>query len=228
MSFYNHPFEFSKHNFFRAAHLSYTMPKYWESSNQQYNRLSKYRTSTGNSVRGNGAAIRQLQRKVAALKPEAQQLSLANNTSYVTGTYQQNRIDVSAFLAATADRDQRITGDSWKNQFLKFRIQGIEAGMQGIMRVVILRPKKAGVTYSIAEGAMLDPNQVTVFYDQTTNFFAPDRTVMIGKANLKNLKSTFIGTTPETGDIQMYLLYRNTNTSNDFIRVDWQLQYTDM
>jgi len=204
------------------------MPKYWESYKQQYNRLSKYRKPTpGNSVSGNGAAIRQLQRKVAQLKPESQQFTLADNRSYTSGVYNQVRIDVSSLLAAVSDRDQRITGDSWKNQFLKFRIQGIEAGMSGIMRVIILKPKKAGVTYTIAEGTMLDPNQVTVFYDQTMNF-ADDSRVMIGKANLKNLKTTYIGTTPELGDVQMYLLYRNLNTSNDFIRVDWQLQYTDM
>jgi len=205
------------------------MPKYWESYGQQYNRLSKYRKPTpGNSVSGNGAAIRQLQRKVAQLKPEPQQFSLADSRSYVTGAYNQVRIDVSAQLAAATDRDQRITGDSWKNQFLKFRIQGHEPGMEGTLRVIILKPKKAGTTYTITENTLLDPNQVTVYYDQTMNVFSPDNRLMMGKANLKNLKSTYIGTTPELGDIQMYILYRNTNSSNDFLRVDWQLQYTDM
>ena len=79
MSFYNHPFELSKHNVFRAAHLYSTMPKYWESNTQQYARLSKYRKPTG-TTRGNAAAIRTLQRKVNGMTPELQQYTLERTT----------------------------------------------------------------------------------------------------------------------------------------------------
>lgn len=223
----------SKSNFaFKTAHATYTMPKYWESYRQQYNRLSKYRKPTG-TPSGNAAALRSLQRKVAGMEPEVQQYKLIRPTSTIAaGTYAQFRFDITDELAVLADRAERITGDSWKNKFLRFRFH-INTNLceGGWYRFIVLRPKKAGTTFTIAEGDILDPNQMTVFFDRTWTFDKEygARAHSDIKVNLRNLKSTYLAGTPELGDIQMYLVGRNQDTVNAMpISVTTELNYSDM
>lgn len=223
----------SKSNFaFKTAHATYTMPKYWESYRQQYNRLSKYRKPTG-TPSGNAAALRSLQRKVAGMEPELQQYKIIRPSAiFAAGAYNQVRYDITDELAALADRPERVTGDSWKNKFLKFRFHiNTNAPEGGWIRFIVIKPKKAGTTFSIAEGDILDPNQMTVFYDKTFTYDRDygQRSSSDIKVNLRNLKSTYIGSTPESGDIQMYVCCRNQDTSWTIpVTVTTQLNYTDM
>lgn len=216
---------------FKTAHATYTMPKYWESYRQQYNRLSKYKRPLGNSS-SNAAAIRSLQRKVSGLTPELQQY--VKNTDFTFATaFGTQRVDLTGLLAASNDRDVRITGDSWKNKFLKLRwVNKSSVTQNGILRILVIKPKKAGTTFTFNEGYIPDPNKMTVFYDQT---FSIDNENLrrCGQATipLKNVKSTYVGSTPEAGDIQVYFQYQNCNGGtnlNYLLSTSLQLNYTDM
>lgn len=195
--------------------------------------LAKYNKPRGATKYATDYAVRALQRKVAGMEPELQQYKLIRPTAgFAAGAYNQVRYDITDELANVADRAERITGDSWKNKFLKFRFHiNTNLNEGGWIRFIVLRPKKAGTTFNIAEGDILDPNQITVFYDKTFTFDKDygQRSSSDIKVNLRNLKSTYLGGTPEMGDIQMYVCCRNQDTVNVLpVSVSTQLNYTDM
>lgn len=215
MSFYNHPFEFSKHNVFRAAHLSYTMPKYWESYKQQYNRLSKYRKPTG-TASGNALAIRHLQRQLNSQKPEIQQYQHSTTHSLTANAYVQRLTRVSYDLAGVADRSDRILGDTWVNKSLKIRLRCQDlANPYGLLRVMVVMPRKAGTTFSFPENTIPESNALTMLLDReyTWDPDAHTQRQLNFTVPLRNIQSTFIGAIPEKGEIQVYVCYRNLNTT---------------
>ncbi len=233
----NYGFGNKYHNAFRTIHAASTMPKY-SNFRKDYSRLSSYRKPIPGSTSGNTLAIRDLQRKVAGMKPEVQHFVANYNMSFSGGAFNIERIDITKNLASAADRDLRLTGDSWKNKYLKFRLQMADDSCDGILRVLIIKPKKAGTTFTFAENAIPDPNQMTVLYDRTittaqqvgANYYAGGSgRVMIGHVSLKNLKSTFISTVAELGDVQMYVMYRNKiPTGSDTWALSTQLAYTNL
>jgi len=205
------------------------MPKYWESHNQQYNRLSKYRKPTGTAA-GNAAAIRSLQRKVAGLKPELQTYQFSNNITFNGSAYTQNAFYPSEDLAGTTDRDLRITGDSWTNKVLKLRLRFTNALVpNGIFRVLVVVPKKAGTTFTFTENSIPDPDKMAVLRDATYSCVpgANLQRQFNMTIPLRNMKSTFVGTTPEKGSVQVYLIMRNFDAAFEPMQYTYQLTYAD-
>lgn len=223
MSFYNHPFEFSKHNVFRAAHLSYTMPKYWESNTQQFARLSKYRKPTG-TPSGNGLAIRTLQRKIAGMKPEIQLKAGSQGITPVAG-YSQHQFKFCDQLATDAARGDKVLGDSWINKYLSWHIRadGTGASTNGaVIRVLVYRPLKAGASISFTTtSAIVDPSLIKVYDDVTfTMGSGGDKAVQRNrKVKLYDTQSTYVGTSPEKADIRLVVLCHNYDAllANQFV-----------
>lgn len=215
MSFYNHPFEFSRHNAFRAAHLYSTMPKYWESYRQQYSRLSKYRKPTG-TASGNALAIRHLQRQINKQKPELQHTVVNNVTTIPEDVFNLWNISPSQNLADTVDRNERILGDSWVNKSLELRFQtASNRGFYGDLRVVVYIPKKADTTWVSGDfTSYVDPNFATVLHDEVIKpSWTADQSSDNGphytffrKIWLGNRVSTYIGSTPEKTAVKVAVL----------------------
>lgn len=235
MSFYNHPFEFSRHNAFRSFHLYSTMPKYWESYRQQYNRLRRYVPKPTGSPISNSLAIRNLQRQINKQKPELQHDVVLNTTSFNASElagFSLWNITPSENLAADPDRGEKILGDSWVNKSLELRFStDIVLGFQGDIRLVIYIPKKAGTAWVPSSMTdFVDPNFATVLHDEIMRpTWTPDdhntengpHYTFMRKVGLGNRISTFIGTTPEKNNIRVAFLNHgraSTSTTPPLIR----------
>lgn len=216
----NYGFGNKYHNLFRSIHAASTMPKY-SNFRKDYNRLALYRRPIPGGVSGaNALAIRSLERKVAGLKPETQYHFISDNFSALAGdTLHVLNWSPTEDLAAAADRDERILGDSWKNKFMEIRAQfGGILGFPGPLRLIVYKPHKAGTTLTFSNfNNMMDPSQSTVLHDEIIKPYAVhDNSTTTGgsqalqvwarKINLSNTKSTFIGTTAEAGNIRCVIL----------------------
>lgn len=208
------------HNAFRSIHAASTMPKY-SNFRKDYNYLmSKKFNVGGGPVASNALAIRSLQRKVAGLKPEIQYFTHTDNYSGLAGdTLHVHNWSPTTDLAGAADRDERILGDSWKNKYMEIRAQfGGTTGFPGPLRLVVYKPHKAATTLSFTDfNNVMDPSNCTVLHDEIIKPYTvlnnnsstgQNQNIMVftRKINLKNLKSTFIGTTPEVGNVRCVIL----------------------
>lgn len=214
------------HNAFRSIHLASTMPKY-SNFRKDYARLASYRKPVPGSTSGNALAIRSLQRKVAGLKPENQQHVITNNfSSLARNNLEVLNVSPTTDLAGAADRDERILGDSWKNKYLEIRASGGgQEGVPGPVRLVVYKPHKAGTTLAWSSfNAMIDPSNCTVLHDEiikpyavfnAANSLSVPQAIMSfhRKINLNNMKSTFIGTTPEEGQVRVVLLINGLDST---------------
>ena len=218
------------HNAFRSIHAASTMPKY-SNFRKDYARLASYRKPVPGSTSGNALAIRSLQRKVAGLKPEVQYFTHTDSYSGLAGdTFHVHNWSPTSDLASATDRDERILGDSWKNKYMEIRAQfGGTTGFPGPFRLVVYKPHKAGTTLSFTDfNNVMDPSNCTVLHDEIIKPYAvlnnnsstgKNQNIMVfaRKINLKNLKSTFIGSTPEAGNVRCVLLMWGMGTATPTI-----------
>lgn len=210
---------------FAAYSVKRTMP-YLRGSIKKFKPLGAGPASTYR----NTAAIRTLQRKVNQLKPETQRFGNSDLWIVSANSFVQNRYDISADLAGTADRDLRISGDSWRNKKLTIRVSNYDTTeCDEQLRMLVVVPKKAGTTFTLAENSIPDKDQMRVLYDRTVslNRTGDGRRELIANIPLRDMKTTFIGTTPEKNAIYVYLHCRN-HTGAAAHNVTWELLFSDM
>lgn len=171
-----------------------------------------------------GLAIRSLQRKVAGMKPELQ-LKAANQGVTPVAGHSQHEFKFTDQLAADASRGEKVLGDTWVNKYLSWRIRsdGTTASVNGaVFRVVVYRPLKAGASIAFpSTTTIIDPSLIKVYDDMTfTMGSGGDKAAQRSrKVKLYDTQSTYIGTSPEKGDIRLCIIVQNQDAllANQFL-----------
>lgn len=129
--------------------------------------------------------VDRLARAVSRNRPERQYFSdLDNTASFAAGYSAQDINFTSAFLASSNFRD-KVTGDKWQNEFMKFMFY-TSNGQINHVRVVVyshMRPS-AGVSWGTTIAAMShipDPTAVRIYYDRTFTQIASAATQIHGQ-----------------------------------------------
>lgn len=211
---------------FAAYSIKRTMP-YLRGSIKKYKPVG----ATSVTTYRNSAAIRTLQRKVNQLKPETQRfLNAYLYNAPNSPQYNQQRYDITTELASTADRDLRITGDSWRNKKLTVRVSLYDStDWNEELRMLVVVPKKAGTTFTFNHNIIPDKDQMRVLYDKTVTMNSGNGVRnMVAHILLRDMKTTYLGNTPEKNSIQLYLLSYNNASGPTIHNVTWELLYSDM
>lgn len=179
----------------------------------------------------NSARLAKLERRIAGLKPEVKRISVTNQLQTSTfNQYQQDVYPITGVLAGLTDRYDLVSGDSWINKYMELNLNTNQV-MDGFMRIIVYRPAKSGTTFTFSNiNACLDPDVLTVYYDRTLvgNPSGKEQLSLRTKIPLKNLKSTYIGTTVEKGDVYMAVITKNNNTVQSFeVAWNWALYFAD-
>lgn len=179
----------------------------------------------------NSARLARLERKVSGLKPEVKRIAVVNQNQQSTASiFQTTNYSITGVLAGLSNRYELVSGDSWINKRLELNLT-TGAVVDGFIRVIVYRPAKAGTTFSFSNiNAVLDPDIITVYYDRTMKGSPQGNENVMLRTNLglKNLKSTYIGTNIEKGDLYMCIMTQNNSVTNSFdVNFNWALFFAD-
>lgn len=111
--------------------------------------------------------ITRLQAQVSANKPETQYFRSAGNHTASAGTPEITNYLITSSLISSLDFRDKVTGDTWANLFLKFRLY--TEPTNGSIRVLVYSPKKVGGRFAPSSFAFVtipDPSSFWVLYDQ--------------------------------------------------------------
>lgn len=112
--------------------------------------------------------ITALRRQVNNTKPETQYFRVSGGHTSGGTLLETVHHDVTSSLIASLSFRDLITGDQWKNHFIKFRIHGLPENK--LFRVVVYVPKKSGTLFapSVQQYVSIpDPSSFWVLHDRT-------------------------------------------------------------
>lgn len=129
--------------------------------------------------------VQRLERQVARNRPERQYFTDGTNTSSFSLGYSSVDTDITSELVGSAGFRNKITGDKWMNESLKFMFY-TSNGQINHVRVVIYSHKRPGASVSWGTGIsslnlLPDPSAVKIYYDRTFNQVASASTQIHGQ-----------------------------------------------
>lgn len=160
--------------------------------------------------------INALKAQVNKTKPETQFFrAYGSHTSTGTGAIDVVHHLITSSLIGNASFRDWITGDQWRNLFLKFRIHSVPNNT--MFRLVLYVPKDPGVTFSpsIHQYALIpDPSSYWILYDRTfTDKDVNADNHMQTQVSLKGLKTVYDSNAAATrkGDVIATIISTSTN-----------------
>lgn len=93
-----------------------------------------------------------LERKVNRMKPEIQQLNIAQTVAAGATGVQQHNVDITRRLVDDASFRDNITGDKWVNRSLILRVNALSPGIARMRLVVYRQNRESGPVWSPAAG----------------------------------------------------------------------------
>lgn len=181
----------------------------------------------------NSARIYNMQKQLAKISPNIENVSIAPSSLTVTAnTVTAFDYGLSAGLVTSTEMGAKYIGDKYRNKSLLMRMYFHEA--LNCARVVVYVPKVAGTTYTIPDFLSIpDPTVYTVLYD-TMLFPAhaaqPRKNFLLKRLNLKdritiNDRQGAATGSIKSGDIRIAILAENATATNRTISCWYNLKF---
>lgn len=128
--------------------------------------------------------VARLERVVARARPERQTYTDGNNTASISAGYGSVDVDLTNEFISSAGFREKITGDKWYNEALKFMFYTSNGQINHVRVVVYKHNRPSGAiswgTSTASFTLLPDPSAVTIYYDRTFTQIASAATQIHG------------------------------------------------